>query len=391
MFFAAVAQAGPALTGLVGEADDASSVFSAPAAMSRLEGTHTTAQGMYVVSFSDFKVDENKTNIDGGDPESDNDPIIIPSFYHVRQLNDKWHVGASLSVPTGFGSDYGPKWAGRYQTVDYSLVYIALTPAVSYRYNDKLSFGLSTGINYTQSTSEVKIPQPLGAGDGKITSDLDGVGVNVTLSLFYEFSEKTRGGISWTSDSEADLDGTVKLRDLGPILGEVVERRGIRNIHTEVTNTLPQRVLGGVYHELDSGSFVTLDALWMKFSDFTVENIVLNGEDVNVTTPEIYDDFWAVTSGFGIPVSERLTYKFGAMYMSQPVNDEDRTFAIRIDSMWAVGAGISYELDNDRKLEANITLLNVGEAPVDIDGRVGRVAGENQDPYAMMLELTYHF
>ena len=382
---------GPALSGIVGEADNAESVFAAPAAMARLEGNRTTVQGMYVASFSDFDVDENKTTIDGGDPDNGDDPIIIPSFYHVRQLNDKWHVGASLTVPSGFGSDYGPTWAGRYQTVDYSLVYIALTPAVSYRYNDKLSFGLSTGINYTQSTSEVKIPQPLGDRDGKITGDLDGVGVNVTLSVFYEFSEQTRGGISWTSDSDADLEGTVKLRNLGPVLDEVAERRGIRNVDTEVTNTLPQRVLGGIYHEFDSGKFVTLDAMWMKFSDFTVDNIELNGEDVNVTTPEIYDDFWAVTAGFGIPASERLTYKFGAMYMSQPVDDEDRTFAIRIDSMWAVGAGITYELGNDRKLDANLTLLNVGEAPVDIDGTAGRVVGENEDPYAAMVELTYHF
>ena len=32
---------GPALSGLVAQADDAESAFSAPAGMSRLEGTHT--------------------------------------------------------------------------------------------------------------------------------------------------------------------------------------------------------------------------------------------------------------------------------------------------------------------------------------------------------------
>ena len=388
---AGYAYAGPALSGLVGEADNAESVFAAPAAMSRLEGNHMTVQGMYVASFSDFDVDENKTTIDGGDPENGDDPIIIPSLYYVRQLNDDWHVGASLTVPTGFGSDYGPTWAGRYQTVDYSLVYIALTPAVSYRVNDKFSLGASLGINYTSSVGEVKIPQPLGERDGKITSDLDGVGVNGTISLFYEFSEKTRGGISWTSDSEADLEGTVKLRNLGPILDEIAERRGIRNVDTEVTNTLPQRVLAGIYHEFDSGTFVTFDTMWMKFSDFTVDDIKLNGEDLEVTTPEIYDDFWAFTAGVGFPVSDRLTYKFGAMYMTQPVDDEDRTFAIRLDSMWALGAGITYRLENEKELDVNATFLNVGESPVDIDGTAGRVAGKSEDPYAMMFELTYHF
>lgn len=382
---------GPALSGIVAEADTAESVFAAPAAMSRLEGNHTTVQGMYVSSFGDFEVDEDKTTIDGGNPEHGDDPIIIPALYHVRQLNDRWHVGASLSVPTGFGSDFGPTWSGRYTTVDYSLVYVSLAPAVSYRFNDKLSFGASLGINYTQSVSEVKIRQPLAERDGKIDSDLDGVGVSGTISMFYEFTEQTRGGISWTSDSEADLEGTIKLRNLGPVMEEIADRKGLKNIDAEITNTLPQRVLAGVYHEFDSGKYVTFDALWMKFSDFTVDNIELNDEEVNITAPEIYDDFWALTAGIGIPVNERLTYKFGAMYMSQPVDDEDRTLAMRLDSMWAVGAGISYKLEQGRGLDVNATLLNTGESPVDSDGDIGRIVGETDDPYALLVEMTYHF
>jgi len=85
-----VAQAGgPALSGLVAEASDAESVFTAPAAMSRLDGTHMTAQALAVASFSSFALDENKTTIEGGDPDNGFDPIIIPSFYYVRQLNDR--------------------------------------------------------------------------------------------------------------------------------------------------------------------------------------------------------------------------------------------------------------------------------------------------------------
>ena len=390
---ARAAQAGgPALSGLVAQADDAQSVFAAPAGMSRLEGTHMTAQGMVVASFASFEVDENKTTIDGGDPDNDVDPVIIPAFYYVRELDDKWHVGASLSVPTGFGSDYGSSWAGRYESVDFSLVYIALTPAVSYRVNDKLSIGAGVGINYTSSISEVKIRQPLGETDGKITSDLDGVGVSVTLSALYQFNDRTRAGISWTSDSDADLDGTIKLRRLSPAFDEIATELGIKNIDTEITNTLPQRVLAGVYHEFDSGNYFTLDGLWMKFSDFTVTDISFNGNDVNVDLPEIYDDIWAITAGVGFPVDSRTTYKLGAMYLSEAVDDEDRNFSIRLDAMWAVGAGVSYALTDERAVDLNLTLLSTGEAPVDVESAGGgRVAGESEDHYAAMVELTYHF
>jgi long-chain fatty acid transport protein len=383
----------PALSGLVAKADTAESVFAAPAGMSRLEGTHITVQTMVAVSFADFEVDENDTLVDGGNPDKGTDPMIIPSVYYVRQLNDDWHVGASLTIPSGFGSDYGNEWAGRYETVDFSLVYVALTPAVSYRVNNQLSLGGAIGINYTAEDSEVKIPQPLGGGDGKITSDLDGVGVNVTLSLLYEFTDRTRAGFAWTSDSDADLEGNVELRNLGPASDKIFTELGIKKINTEITNTLPQRVLAGMYHEFESGNYFTVDGMWMKFSDFSVSDIKLNDNNVNVSVPEIYNDIWAVTAGMGFPVNERMTYKVGAMYVSEAVDDEDRSFSIRLDKMWGVGVGLNYKLSAEHSVDVNANLINVGDASVDTgdgDPTRGRIVGKNDDPYAVMLELTYH-
>ena len=96
---------GPAFTGLVAQADDASNVFTAPAGMTRLEGDQVTVSGILAQGFSSFEVDENKTTVDGGDPDDDSDPVIIPSVYYVRELSNKWRFGASLTVPTGFGSN----------------------------------------------------------------------------------------------------------------------------------------------------------------------------------------------------------------------------------------------------------------------------------------------
>jgi len=378
---------GPAFTGIVAEANSAESAFAAPAGMSRLSGTRITVQGLAALPQAKFDVDEGKTTVDGGDPDAGEDPIIIPSLYYVRQLNDKWHAGISFTVPSGFGSDYGNTWAGRYQTVDYSLVYVALTPTVSYRINDKLSLGGGVGINYTAETSETKLPQPLGDTDGKISSDLDGVGINVTLSALYEFSDHTRAGIAWTSDSDADLEGNIKLRKLGPVLDPIL---GSKNIQTKITNTLPQRVLVGMYHEFDSGNYFTVDAMWMKFSDFTISNIEVNGEDVNVTVPEIYDDIGALTIGAGFPVNDRLTYRVGAMYLSSIVDDEDRNLSMRMDAMWGVGVGFEYQLPNERSIDVNANFLNTGDAPVDTGGD-RRVVGESTDPYAFLFEMSYHF
>ena len=389
---AATYASGPAFTGLVAQADDASNVFTAPAGMTRLEGNQLTVTGIFAQGFSSFDVDENKTTVDGGDPDNGSDPVIIPSVYYVRELNEKWRFGASLTVPTGFGSNYGNTWAGRYKTVDFSLVYVSLSPAIAYRVNDKLSLGGAVGFNYTQETSEQKIPQLFSDRDGKLKSDLDGVGINVTLSALYEFSDRTRAGISWTSDSDADLEGNVRLRNLDPVFDEIAAEAGIKNIDTEITNTLPQRALAGVYHQFESGKYVTVDGLWMKFSDFSVSNLKLNGNKIDINAPSIYNDLWAVTAGMGFPVDSRKTYRVGAMYLSQGVDDDDRNFSIRIDAMWGVGAGVAYTLDEGRRLDANVTLLHTGESPVDDESLLsGRVVGESNDPYALLLELSYSF
>ena len=89
-------------------------------------GTRTTLQGYGVTSQSSF-------NVDGPGPTSSMaatrtkgaQPVVIPAACYVRQLDDRWHAGLSLSVPTGFGSNYGSTWAGRYQTVDFPGLCVA--------------------------------------------------------------------------------------------------------------------------------------------------------------------------------------------------------------------------------------------------------------------------
>ena len=62
-----------------------------------------------------------------------------------------------------------------------------------------------------------------------------------------------------------------------------------------------------------------------------------------------------------------------------------------MDAMWGVGVGVSYDLSAEHRLDVNATVISVGDAPVDTGGEIGRVAGENDDPYAVMVELAYHF
>jgi len=116
----------PAATGLFALASDPGTVASNPAGMARLkEGGHSLAELMVVESLSRFDVDGSVTTVDGGDPDTDRTPVTIPSIYYVNSLNEDWRYGFTINVPTGFGSNDGASWAGRYYSGNFTLVYIA--------------------------------------------------------------------------------------------------------------------------------------------------------------------------------------------------------------------------------------------------------------------------
>jgi long-chain fatty acid transport protein len=390
---AAPARAGqPAFSGLAASADTAETASSNPAGMTRLPEAAATARLLVAAGFGDFEVDESLTTTSGGNPDNEFSPVLVPLGYYVRPVGDRVHLGISLTVPSGFGADYGPSWAGRYYTQEYSLVYVALTPAISYRLNERWSVGAALGINYTSSESKVALNTLVpGLPDGQLTADLDGIGTNFSLSALWQLNDRLRFGLSYTSEANTDIDGRLRFRDPGPVLSALIER-GVIPDRIEVRNTLPQRVLAGMYRELDSGGYLSLDLLWVEFSRFGTSAISLDGETINVEGGA-YNNIWAGSIGYGFPAARGRRYRVGAFYIQQPVDDDKRTLALALDRVWGVGAGVELRRDNGRVVDLNLNLIDYGTGPVDTGPSLlrGRVVGETERPYAVMLEAAVHF
>ncbi|MFC5715438.1 OmpP1/FadL family transporter [Pseudomonas sp. GCM10022188] len=381
----------PALAGISAKADTAETSISNPAGMSRLGERATTLRGALAQGMGEFGVDESRTTIGGGDPDDDASPALLPLGFHVRQLTDRVHAGISLTVPTGFGTDYGDDWAGRYYADSYSLVYVAVTPAVSYRLNEQWSIGGAVGINYTLSESEVAI-NTLGGPDGKLEAELDGIGTNVTLSALWEMNARTRFGVVYTTEATADLEGDLKFRSPGPVLGALLQQ-GLLPDDIEVENTLPQRINAGVYHELESGSFVTFDVMWVDFSEFGTSSISLDGTELDVDESGAYQDFWGVTLGYGFPANQGRRYSIGVLYVTAPTDDDERSLALPLDRMWGVGGGVQLTRRDGSMVDINLNLIDYGKGEVDTGPSAarGRVAGETDNPYLLVLDVAYHF
>ena len=385
---------GPAFTRLFAAAEDAVTSLTNPAGMTRLEKPELLTQGILAKSFAEFEVDENRTTTDGGDPR-DSNPAAIPSVYYVRPMSDDWRLGLSLSIPAGFGSNSGPNWSGRYYQDEFSLVFMAFNAMVGYRVNDWLSVGGGMSIVYSSSEDTTQVPNPgLNEPDAKIETEASGAGIGWTASALFELSEQTRLGISWSSEVEPDDDVRMKLKR-STLPQPIVDELNIQGRNIDMKLRTPQRVSIGGFHEWDNGWSATLDALWVEFSRFGLTEIGIAGLDINVPEGN-FNDFWVFTAGFGFPISDRMEGRVGALYMQEPVDDEDRTFSFALDRVYGAGAGVQYQRQNGHLVDFNVSLFNTGDAPVDTGplsalGPRGRVAGKNDSPYAMTLEFVYHW
>ena len=136
---AAQADVGPALSGITARADDASTVFWSPAGITRLDRPELVTQATLVAMESKFNVKE--SNRDGGNADYDSSILLVPGFYYAHPLNERWSVGTSLTIPSGFGNEYGKSWSGRYLAEESDLTFALLTGTVGYKLTDRWSIG----------------------------------------------------------------------------------------------------------------------------------------------------------------------------------------------------------------------------------------------------------
>lgn len=153
----------------------------------------------------------------------------------------------------------------------------------------------------------------------------------------YEFSEDTRIGLSYRSESDADLDTKLDFKNVIRPPG-VIEN--LENQNIDVADTVPMVIGAGIFHHLENDWELTLDVMWMQFSEFGVTEVKLSNDTIDAPDG-LYEDFFAISAGMSWPINPKLRASVGAVYIQQPVKDKNRGFGIQLDEMIGVGTGIT--------------------------------------------------
>ena len=357
---------GLAAAGYAARAQDASTVFTNPAGMSRLDQSQFLGGLQALYGDLEFSPDSATTTSGGGGGTAVG---WIPggSAFIVQKLNQDWSISFGILSYFGLGEEYDNDWVGRYYVQESTLLGMTLTPAVSYRVNDRLSIGAGLNMMYGYLDNQVAINN-IGDSrpDGQLKYDDDNWGYGGNFGILMEPKPGTRFGLTYLTEVKLDFSATPEFSGLGPLLEAVLRNRGLTTNNLDLSMTVPQMVMFSIYHELNPKWAVMGNLGWQDWSRFGKVDIQINSSDpTSLTVDNDYNDTWHAALGTQYRHSPEWTFTGGVAYDSSAVDDDRRSVVIPMGEAWRFALGAQYALTQNLTLGAAYEFMWSGDMSVD--------------------------
>ncbi|MGC4250090.1 MAG: outer membrane protein transport protein [Sphingobium sp.] len=334
-------ETGRALSGGAAAADDPSTIYFNPAAMTNLPGIQTSVGGIALMASANqtnrgstrsvpgLPVSVPVTGTSGGNPFES--VIPIPSFYATGQVNDRLWLGIGVNAPFGLKLEYDNGFFGRYDSLYTDLKTYNIQPSFAYKLNDNFSVGGGVDVQYVKVTLTNALPQlsPLLAdGEARVKGDDWSVGWNA--GLFYTNGD-TNVGIHYRSGMQHHLKGTQTVSGLqGLLAGSNSE------LSASAPLDLPDIVTVSMMHRLTPRLRAMITARWYNWSVF--KGIAITSAAGTNIKELHYKDSYSVGVGGEYDVSPALTLRAGTMFDRTPTNPQYLTTRVPDgDRVWLTG------------------------------------------------------
>lgn len=444
---------GNAYAGGAAASEDADTIWTNPAGMSRLKTNQLAAAVNFITPSLKFSNDGGSLNAgpaqplggNGGDAGSTN---VVPNLYLVVPINQQWAIGVGVNAPFGLKTEYDNTWIGRYQAIESKIETINVNPAISYKFGD---FAVGVGANwqrlhnsdFTQAVNYsgalataaqglvnagVMPPQTLlpfiGAtagldGLGKVEVSDDAWGWNIGVEWNVKGSDsRTRIGAAYRSALKYNASGTATFSfpsapanlpaNLAPYYaqaaGLVASDPRLQNCNISTNIKLPGFAnLSFFYTTLNDKWDFMGDIQWTDWS--TIQDLTfvrtsgpLSGTNLQ-STPEHWKDAWRLSVGASYRYTDQWTFRGGLAWDQTPVQDQYRTPRLPdTDRYWLAG-GIQYKWSPALKFDAGaayIWMQNGSIAQISTDpatvAQYGYVSGSyNNNIWLFSLQATWSF
>ena len=366
------AEVGLAAAGYSARAQDASTAFTNPAGMTRLEGTQALAGGQLMWLNNRFSISDGTAaglgSNDGGRVFGSGGFVPGGGAFMTHSLSPDLKVG--FSVAGNFGSivDYDESWVGRYRVQQATLLGVSFVPSIACRVNDKLSLGAGLNAMYGIFKQQVAINNVLpGAPDGRLELDDNTWGWGANLGLLYQVTPETRVGLTWNSRVKLDFSAPAQFSGLGPGLSTLLGARGLLGAQVDLGVTVPQQVMASAFSKIDDRWAVMGNVGWQQWSKFgEVEVGIENTRNPqSLTTALDFKDTWHVALGAQYRPSGPWTFNFGVAYDSGFQSAGNVSPLLPVNAAWRFGVGGEQQVSTTFKWGVASELLYGGTLDVD--------------------------
>ena len=387
---------GLASAGYAARAQDAATVFTNPAGMSRLDKSQILGglQALYGdVEFSPSPA----TTFSGSDGGNAIGWMPGGSLFVAEKLNQDWSIGFGILSYFGLSESFDDNWVGRYHVQESTLIGLTLMPAVSYRVNNWLYLGAGLNMMYGYLENKVAINNiNESLPDGQLKYDDGRWGYGANLGILVEPEPGTRFGLTYLSEVKLDFSVIPEFSGLGPGLETVLRNRSLLTSSLDLSMTVPQMVMFSAYHELNEKWAVMGNVNWQEWSRFGKVDVQINTSDPrSLTVVSDYNDTWQVALGVQYRYLPTWTFTGGISYDSSAVDDDKRTVTVPMGETWGFALGTQYAVNPNLTLGASYALAWLGDMSVNQPGGplTGKIAGDFSNSsfniFALNLKWTY--
>jgi long-chain fatty acid transport protein len=345
------ADVGLASAGYNARAQDASTVFTNPAGMTRLKGTQFLASAQVLWSNTEFSSDSGTSPLlgdeDGGRVLGSDGWLPGGGAFLSYSVSPDFKLGFALAGNFGAPLKYDSDWVGRYYVQETTMLGISLLPSMAYKVTPKLSLGAGVNAMYGTYKNKVAINNVApGYGDGRLKLDDNDWGWGGNLGLLYEFSAGTRIGITWNSQVDLDFKGRAKFSGLAPGLSTLLNNRGVLNSDIKVKIKVPQQLMGSVFTQVNDHWALLASVGWQQWSKFGQVQLGIDDttDPRDVTTDLDFKDTWHGALGAQYRINDPWLLNFGIAYDSKFQEGSDVSPLLPINASWRFGMGAQQQV-----------------------------------------------
>lgn len=394
---------GTAQAGQAAMARDASTAFSNPAGMTRLDRSQLMVGLVGLDIHADFRGETAFRDLDGsidttGNGENAGSFTPSSSFNLVYAATPDLRLGVSVGSYFGLAADYGQAFQGRYYAQKAEIMTMGINPSVGYKVNDWLSVGGGFTAMYGKLKEETAINNsPLGirnSADGQLKINSDDIGWGYNFGIMLEPAKSTRIGVTYRSKIDLEFDDVASMSGVtGPIGSRIAAR--FNNTELDLGLTIPQAVMASVYQQLNDRLAIMGNVGWQDWSSFGNIEVDVSSPSTsgNSTLDAHFDDTWHGAIGAHYRIADPWLLMIGFAYDSSPVNKKYRSVLLPLDRQLRYATGIEYTWNKDITVGFDYTFIDAGSAKIDQNRGplAGHITGEFEKDYISAFGLNVNW